>query len=42
MKGFPSTVGCASRINKISQEDGMCVKVLENAGAIVIVRGNIP
>jgi Asp-tRNA(Asn)/Glu-tRNA(Gln) amidotransferase A subunit family amidase len=42
MRGFPSTVGCASRVNKISIDNGMCVKVLENAGAIVIVRGNIP
>jgi Asp-tRNA(Asn)/Glu-tRNA(Gln) amidotransferase A subunit family amidase len=35
-------VGLACRLNKIYSENGTCVKILENAGAIVIVRGNIP
>jgi Asp-tRNA(Asn)/Glu-tRNA(Gln) amidotransferase A subunit family amidase len=35
-------VGLACRLNKIYSENGTCVKILENAGAIVIVRGNVP
>lgn len=42
MDGFPSTIGLPNRLDTIYKENGTCVKVLENAGAIVIVRGNVP
>lgn len=42
LKGFPSTVGCASRLNYIPEEDGAVVSALRKAGAIIFVKTNIP
>ena len=40
-KGYPATCGCAMR-NQIETEDSACVVPLLEAGAIPIVRGNVP
>ncbi|KAL4484614.1 hypothetical protein ABPG74_019791 [Tetrahymena malaccensis] len=41
-KGYPSTVGSSFRINRISEEDGFCVKLLKSGGAIPFLRTNVP
>ena len=41
MKHF-SPVGCAARLQNLEPETGMSVRLLENAGAIVLARANVP
>ena len=41
MKGQLSTVGCAM-MNKVGQSDSECFTPFVEAGAIPLVRGNVP
>jgi len=38
---LPSTIGLASRLNPIA-EDGLYAKILKKAGAIIMVKSNVP
>lgn len=41
MKGYLSTVGCAM-MNKVGKIDSECFTPFVEAGAIILVRGNVP
>lgn len=42
VKGMLLTVGCAYLADQRSEEDAPAVKMLKDAGAIVLIKGNIP
>lgn len=42
LKGLATTVGCTSRIDFLPEDDGLTVKILRNAGAIIFAKTNTP
>lgn len=42
IKGLPSVVACASRLDYIPNEDGLACSILKKAGAIIYVKTNVP